>query len=1101
MNQSSDSLLNMTNEVTLEAMFTKDITKKRKKWMDGLATFIKTVIPNKYHIIVRDTEGDQCLDINYKFADGAIPDNFDEERIGGILLSIDSLEKLKQLENGLLTESNGQIDIQSNTTNTLTPNNDQTPSNPFRPPSIRRVGLSRKGIRPQLTITSRTSNRLTEDEDDDQPHFKQPSIPNLEPKRFNPPRSTNEPAHKLSQSNIATEDQSVSPPFQAKTPYCRQLREIPRTFDEIIKFYSVFSNSKAPTAEEIQSNDDQNEITNQKPFDSNLNEKSNSISNPINVLADAMSSEDEHLQQIENLKDNDEEFNSEPKIQTPFQPPTPIANEFPNDSNLNYQIDLLWGSKLKSIGKPPMIPIEFDSIEEYKEYFKKAIVYEINSKIKDVYDLYKAALFSACYKTPSCKSHNAKMNFYINSKNGSYYYQCPHPGCRSSISVPPDSVTVEVEENEEGCSISRQIINKSSIAKFMKKKHIPYFESRITRTKDNTYYLIFNEENDDKIEYSKDDVWVVFSEKLKPFFVCSESYGVYSNSKIEIGHFFNNRLNSIPQLIKVNAIRVFNGQSEKQALMNLLSVDEENVPIFPHLLHGGLSDSFLNNTPDPSETLKKILKQAENSESDNEDIVLSALPEIDVDLIANEISVEYGLNEDQRKALLKTADFFKENNEPFLLVHGLFGAGKSKLLSIILIFLDTVLNQLGRPDKILIAASTNVAVDNVLTNLLDYDFHNFTRVGSVKKIRRSILPFVTGHGNDDSISELQTIIRDTNPNSRYKSNEIDPTVYDHRLSAEAEKKAIQEALRNAENERNQKTSKIDTCRIVGSTCAACSFSVMAGRIFPIVLLDECSQQTEPTSLIPMSFGCHFLVCCGDPQQLPPTLNKDSPNGFGRPLFTRLMKMYQPLMLSIQYRCHPRIADICSYAFYNGNVKNGIVENDREPLYNMPTIALFNVRCGEESFKAGSISNTSEAITVINLVHYLLNIGVPPEDIGVIAFYKAQVEEIAVPLSDGKRRPIVDVSTVDAFQGDERNIIIITTAKTKQSSFVDSPNRINVALSRAKRHLFIVANVSLLTRLDKWSYVVGKAGNLPNMAMNLDTPPDSNWNPFIRYQKS
>lgn len=1203
----------MNKETTAKVLYSKDINKKNnKKWIDGIGTFISTSSANRYRFILRDLEGKKFDDTYYKppNMDGLLPEISEENRIGKFLIIIDSFiskeddsNENQTLETGdnsdFITEvkatNNNFVNRNESINLNIDTSNSTTKQFPAR--HMKKIGISRKGIRP-LNIYS-TPQPKPENTESSSISFSSSFNQNDGIKRnsFVPPRQISNPNPNSFTIPTPSEPSngSNSSPKYSKSSKSRKLRDVPRTFDEIIEFFAIYEDNfkeevedRIPdeiiTASETTIRPETIEIPDTtetvtiattmpsfetfkpiEPENQRIPPENDIKQNPTNVLAAALSSEDESISQIikNNMddSDDDDDQNSFTKgsgttgtdeqdsivsseasslvgnelrssvIQQPFKPPTPInpepsININPNLSEcLKQEIGLLWGSKLKSIGKrPPKIPTNFESIDEYKHYFIQGIVFEMNSKILDVYSLYQAALFTACNKTPMCKAHSTKMAFYINSYNGSYYYACTKPGCKNKQSVPPDAMMVDLEENEDGdgCKISSKVRNKLAIESFMKKKHIAYHESRMFRTKENQIYLMFNTDKDENIEYTKDDVWVIFSERLKPFFAISESYGVYSNTKIEIGPFFNDCLSSIPQQLRVTAIRVFNAQSERQAIINLLTLTEEQMPIIPILLAGGTFPSYLS-TPEPMTMIRQIQIENDQSNSQDGDYIdpsykseeqPSSLqeekmnPEADIQRIATDICDKFSLNEDQRAALFKVADFFKDENEPMLLVQGLFGAGKSKLLSVIAIFLDTVLTLLGRTDKILVAASTNVAVDNVLSNLFEFEHTNFTRVGSVKKIRRSLLPFVTGHGTEESISELSSIIHETlqstgrkRGRSRRLKNEDENEEEDlaeigsKRLSAEAEKRIVQEALRNAEDEMNKKVCKIDTCRIVGVTCAACSFAVMTGRVFPFVLLDECSQQTEPISLIPMSFGCRNLICCGDPKQLPPTLVREASEGYGRPLFTRMMTMIQPIMLSIQYRCHPRIADICSYAFYNGKVKNGVTEDDRAPLFQMPTLCVFNVICGEESMKGGSIYNTAEAITVINLVKYLIDIGITPEEIGVIAFYKAQVEQIALPLSEGRRHPIVDVSTVDAFQGDEREVIIISTAKTKQSSFVDSPNRINVAISRAKRHLFIVTRVSSLMKLEKWNFVINRAGNKPNISINLSNAPPTKWLPF------
>jgi hypothetical protein len=727
-----------------------------------------------------------------------------------------------------------------------------------------------------------------------------------------------------------------------------------------------------------------------------------------------------------------------------FKPPTPISLPNPESSSSSQPscgedsicstdlppglppIKLLWSRK--TFNDPPAIPLTFQSLQEYQSAFIEGITYELNARVQETFRIYQAALFAATAVPPKCPQHGPSQ-FHID-RRGNFFYSCR--SCRFYQAVPPDAPFPERKN-------VRSIVE---IARFMHARHFGYHEAMFLR-KGADCTLRFSNDKVENVEYSKDDIWVLFHDRLDPVFAVSESYGVVQKVKVEIGTFFDSRLLELPMQLKVTAIRLFNAQSERAAILKLIELDIEKTPILPALLSAA-----------PVET---------------------AVADMDrVRAIADDICGQVSLNEDQRAALFRVADFFGGNPAPVLLVHGIFGAGKSKLLSVIAIFLDEVLTAFGRDDQVLVASWTNVAVDNVLSNLKDYEFLKFTRVGSVKKIRRSLLPFVSGHGNEESISELSSIISEADS---------------------AERSVLQEALHNAQVEMSSKRTKMEQARVVGVTCAATSFNVMSGRVFPFVLLDECSQQTEPISMLPVTFGCAHLVCCGDPLQLPPTVTKAAPRGYGRPLFSRLIGAFPPVMLSIQYRCHPAIAGICSRLFYKGRVQNGVSDEDRAPLFRLPTLCVFDLPSGQERAERGSVANDVEAIAVVRLVRYLLEIGVRQDEIGVIAFYKPQVEAIANPLREGHRHPIVDVSTVDAFQGDEREVIIITTTKTTKTSFIESPERINVAISRAKRHLFIVANVRPLIDSELWNVVFSIAGNRPNRTIRLDHAPNPDWVPF------
>ncbi|OHT08379.1 hypothetical protein TRFO_23138 [Tritrichomonas foetus] len=1073
----------MDPEIIFKLTYSKDVNKKKgKKWLDGIGSFIPFQGTSRFRFILKDEEGKICDDTSFNGSKG-LPEMCEEIRIGKHIIVLD--EKISSdsiiIENEssnfnsknqvlMSDEITASVNSSNSTSNqNIRENLSNCNTSNFKRP-IRRTGISRNGVRPnssysrpsQLILSTDHNNNANTNLNNNDNYSSSNHIINNATKRITvTPKipdnvsSSPEKNNKSTSSEISNHNSNFGS-TNTNNPL-RQIRKKPRTLDEIFTFFGAIDENREDSSSMLNNSNHQP----QNEINISANENVSKINRDHPILVFSQASEPTTQDSIEETTNTLDHISSQSNNLENNRVENPTNNQ--PKKTFDCSINLIWESN-KRMNNPPSIQERFSSIEEYKSAFIKGIIYEMNAKIYDVYKVYKAGLFMVSSKPPFCPTHKVKMIFLINNKNFMYFYKCPHNNCKYTVNVPPDADSPPMK----GLNINE----KASLSSFLSKKGIAYHESTIFRNKGQTM-LTFNSEKLENVEYSKDDVWVCFSDSIRPFFICSESYGVYSNKKVEIGGFFNNTLASLPQQIRVSAIRIFNAQTERQALSNLLYIDEANfneyLPIIPTLLQGDLS-SFSFPMKD-----------------DNE---------IDVDRMAHDICEKYSLNEDQTNALCKVADFFKTEKPPMLLVHGLFGAGKSKLLSVIAIYLTEVLNAINSPDKILIAASTNVAVDNILSNLYYFEFLDFTRVGSVKKIRRSLLPFVTGHGTEESISELSSIIKETAINNSFtrlsKSNGRNVEQENNRQEIQI----IQEALKNAEDEMHKKVSKIDQCRVVGVTCAACSFAVMQNRKFPFVLLDECSQQTEPISLIPMCFGCQRLVCCGDPKQLPPTLNKEADNGYGRPLFTRMMHMIEPVMLSIQYRCHPSIADICSYSFYDGKVKHGISKESREPLFGMPTMCVFNVKCGQESLRGGSTYNTCEAIVVVNLAKFLINAGVAPEEIGVIAFYKAQVEEISGPLCEGRRHPIVDVSTVDAFQGDEREIIIITTAKTKGSTFIDSPNRVNVAISRAKRHLFLVANLGALMRSNgQWNFVFSKAGNKPNMKIDLSEAPDSTWIPF------
>jgi superfamily I DNA and/or RNA helicase len=196
------------------------------------------------------------------------------------------------------------------------------------------------------------------------------------------------------------------------------------------------------------------------------------------------------------------------------------------------------------------------------------------------------------------------------------------------------------------------------------------------------------------------------------------------------------------------------------------------------------------------------------------------------------------------------------------------------------------------------------------------------------------------------------------------------------------------------------------------------------------------------------------------------------------------------------RCHPDISDVCNRHFYDNRLEDGVGPDQRPSLVpGMPhAVAVVDVQ-GQEQYRGRSIYNDAEARAVGLLIRNLLQAGVAPGDIGVIAFYRAHVEALKRCVGavvscggggggegEGESHGTagtgggaeVQIATVDSFQGAEKQVIILSTATTKASQFVSEPTRLNVALSRAKNHLFLVSSQALLRSVPSLSYVLRRS---------------------------
>lgn len=527
-------------------------------------------------------------------------------------------------------------------------------------------------------------------------------------------------------------------------------------------------------------------------------------------------------------------------------------------------------------------------------------------------------------------------------------------------------------------------------------------------------------------------------------------------------------------------------------------------------------------------------------------------PTIEAEKMADQFIIKYNLNEDQAKVVHIVAKWFANFNSSnpglvlskpeICLVHGIFGSGKSYLLTVIIIFLTSTYKD-GKAMRILVSAATNVAIDRVLSGLLDLGFNDFIRVGSIKRIARNILPYSLCTASDVNDVEDATL-------KEMQERMKEASVHE-RLEIEEELKSLKEGKIAKLKE------KLKDIQVVGVTCYSAINPILKGNKFQICILDECSQIPEPLSLLPLSqFGCTKLIAVGDPSQLPPALlgGSDLCEGIDaetagdhrkykkkfsfeegenetnvspsfhdlrRALFVRLVEVgYQQIMLRTQYRCHPRLITVPNELFYGGRIISGCREIDRPPLLSGMPPLLFWDTCmhgSEVKDSLKSYSNLNEAKMACELIRMMLEYGIRGYQIGVIVLYKSQANLVQELLSEScsfkrkkrntlKVKPIknlecqesktyastgceddsfkkhgylgaeVQISTVDAFQGMEKNIIILSCCRTNGLGFLSSPNRLNVALTRARHHLIIIGKASNLNGSPFWRKLLSNAAS-------------------------
>ncbi|KAI0335924.1 hypothetical protein GY45DRAFT_1316694 [Cubamyces sp. BRFM 1775] len=284
--------------------------------------------------------------------------------------------------------------------------------------------------------------------------------------------------------------------------------------------------------------------------------------------------------------------------------------------------------------------------------------------------------------------------------------------------------------------------------------------------------------------------------------------------------------------------------------------------------------------------------------------------------------------------------------------------------------------------------------------------------------------------------------------------------------------------------------------VICSTLSASAYEYLEPFDFELVIIDEAAQAIELSSLIPMKYRCRTCIMVGDPQQLPPTVKSQEACklGYDQSLFVRLQKSQPDAvhLLSIQYRMHPDISQLPSNLFYDGRLRDGpdMAEKTKRVWHGHPkfgTYRFYNVQGGlEESSGAGhSLVNRAEAQVAVALYNRLTKEFSSANldfKIGVISMYRGQIVELrrAFQQRFGEEvMSMVDFNTVDGFQGQEKDIIILSCVRAgpglQSVGFLRDVRRMNVALTRAKASLFVLGHAPTLERSDEiWRKIVDNA---------------------------
>ncbi|GMM56550.1 hypothetical protein DAKH74_031660 [Maudiozyma humilis] len=310
-----------------------------------------------------------------------------------------------------------------------------------------------------------------------------------------------------------------------------------------------------------------------------------------------------------------------------------------------------------------------------------------------------------------------------------------------------------------------------------------------------------------------------------------------------------------------------------------------------------------------------------------------------------------------------------------------------------------------------------------------------------------------------------------------------------------EKNSLTYRRRNIDK-RNAQAHILAESDVICSTLSGSAHDVLAtlGIRFDTVVIDEACQCTELSSMIPLRYGAKRCIMVGDPNQLPPTVLSGAASNFkyNQSLFVRMEKNITPYLLNVQYRMHPDISRFPSREFYNGRLLDGPnmdVINKRpwhstEPLQ---PYKFFDISTGrqQQNTKTMSYVNVEESRVAMELVKYLFDKYERQVDftgkIGVISPYKEQMLKMRRDFTSyfgSFINKFIDFNTIDGFQGQEKEIIIISCVRaddTKTSvGFLKDFRRMNVAFTRAKTSLWILGHRNSLYQNKLWRNLIDDA---------------------------
>ncbi|TVU46312.1 hypothetical protein EJB05_05838 [Eragrostis curvula] len=467
------------------------------------------------------------------------------------------------------------------------------------------------------------------------------------------------------------------------------------------------------------------------------------------------------------------------------------------------------------------------------------------------------------------------------------------------------------------------------------------------------------------------------------------------------------------------------------------------------------------------------------------------------------------LDDSQKDAISKAL-----GSRDVFLLHGPPGTGKTTTI------IEIILQEIKRGSKVLACAASNIAVDNIVERLARYRT-KLVRLGHPARLLPQVLDSALDaqimkiifafdyallsscyfaaivyviasyiHDSWDQVlrADNSSLAGDIRKEMKAREPATVKALNSKLLKAKDRntKRDIRKELKTlAKEERKRQqlaiTDVLKNADVVLTTLTGASSKKLNGITFDLVVIDEAAQALEVACWMALLKGPRCILA-GDHLQLPPTIQsvEAEKKGMGKTLFERLTEAYGEeitSMLTIQYRMHELIMNWSSKELYSNKIKAhssvaGHMLYDLEEVKcsssTEPTIILIDTTgCDMEEVKDEEESTMNEGEAAVSIAHakLLVESGVHASDIGIITPYSAQVTCLKMMRNKDAKLKDLEISTVDGFQGREKEAIIISMVRSnskKEVGFLSDHRRMNVAVTRARRQCCLVCDVETVS---------------------------------------